>query len=147
MTSVHWNNITVFEPHTFSISHQASGRAILAVLFMIIFCGIGAASARAQTVPAPYQDLYTELSADLKDFNNAVNGVWKGDKYPVLYTGQLTNANSNNGTQMLGSTFMTAVNNQLLLLKAVGDKAVAVEVSFPMLYEPFFTFIGQPAQY
>jgi len=104
-------------------------------------------SCRGQAPPVPpvYQDLYNTLNSDLSDFNTALKGLWNGSKYPVLYTGELTNANSNNGPQLLSG--MRSVQNDLTMLKALGVQAVAVEVSFPMLYEPFFSSQTDYQQY
>jgi fibronectin type 3 domain-containing protein len=96
-------------------------------------------------VPPVFQDLYNTLNGDLSDFNNAIKGLWNGSKYPVLYTGELTNANSNNGPQLLNG--MRSVLNDLTMLKALGAQAVAVEISFPMLYEPFFSSQTEYEQY
>jgi len=103
--------------------------------------------AQAPPVPTEYQDLYNTLSSDLNDFNTAVSGVWNGSPSPVLFTGQLTNANSNNGLSLLTSNSLPSVQNDLTMLKALGVQAVSVEVSFPMLYEPFFSNDGQYQQF
>jgi len=108
----------------------------------------GASSCSAQGLPIPpvFQDLYNTLDHDLGDFNNALNGLWNGSKYPVLYAGELSNANSNNAN-LLTSSALLSVQNQLSMLKALGVQAVAVEVSFPMLYEPFFSSQTEYEQY
>ena len=116
---------------------------LLAVLFVggaSICCG------QAPAVPSEYQDLYATLSGDIGDFNTAISGVWTGSTYPVLYAGELTNANSNN-TGLLTSSGMQSVQNDLTFLKALGVQAVAVEVSFPALYEPFYSSQTQYQQY
>jgi fibronectin type 3 domain-containing protein len=108
----------------------------------------GASTCSAQGLPIPpvFQDLFNTLDSDLGDFNTALNGLWNGSTYPVLYTGELSNANSNN-SNLLTSSALTSVQNQLSMLKALGVKAIAVEVSFPMLYEPFFSTQTEYEQY
>lgn len=85
--------------------------------------------------PAAYADLYAQLSGDLGDFKNAVDGSWSGGEVPVDYAGQLTAANCNIGPALLSS--LSAVDSQLDYLKALGVRAVSVEVSFPMLDASF----------
>lgn len=97
---------------------------------------------RGQTVPSAYTDLYTQLSGDLTDFGAGINAVWSGSTYPVIYAGQLTDANSNNGPNLLVPASMTPIQTELLMMKAVGLKAVSVEVSFPMLYSPFLSNVN-----
>ena len=104
-------------------------------------------NAQDPPVPQTFQDLYSTLNGDLTDFNTALNGLWKGARYPVLYAGELSNANSNNGPQLLSLSALPAVQNDLVMLKALGVQAVAVEVSFPMLYEPFFATSSEYQQY
>jgi len=101
----------------------------------------------AQTPPAPpavYQDLYAELSGDISDFDNNIKGRWNGSTFPVAFAGQLTDANSNNGPDLLQQSSFTLVQSEILLLKAIGVKAISVEVSFPMLDANFFNATGHP---
>jgi len=98
----------------------------------------------AQT-PSVYQDLYTQLDGDLNDFQRSINGVWDGSKYPVKFSGQLTDANCNNGPVLLQPSSLTLIQGEIMFLKAIGVKAVSVEVSFPMLDAAFFDSIGQPS--
>src|SRR5579883_1508080 len=91
----------------------------------------------SDSVPALYSDLYTQLNGDLNDFQGAVNKVSNGSKYPVAFAGQLTVANSNNGPKLLDPSSMQLIQEELQLFKTIGVEAVSVEVSFPMLYQPF----------
>ena len=97
----------------------------------------GAAISRGQTVPTVYTDLYTQLSGHLTDFSAGIHAVWNGSTSPVIYAGQLTDANCNNGPALLNPSSLDAIQTELLVLKAIGVRAVSVEVSFPMLYQPF----------
>ena len=119
------------------------------VVWLIAILSGGAEISWSQTVPAPYTDLYTQLSGDLTNFTARINGVWNGSTSPVIYAGQLTDANANNGPQLLQPSAMSAIQTELLVLKAIGVKAVSVEVSFPMLYEPFVDSVqsGYQAQF
>ena len=95
-------------------------------------------------VPAPYQDLYTQLTEEVADLQGSVSKTWDGSTYPVAFSAQLTDANSNNGPGLLNESSLTLIQSEIAQLKAVGVKAISVEVSFPMLYPPFFNSIGQP---
>src|SRR5690349_9510212 len=57
------------------------------------FCGI--------PVPAAYQDLCNQVYTDLNAFNATIAGLGGGAPYPVLYTGELSDANANNGPQIV----------------------------------------------
>ncbi len=92
---------------------------------------------QADPVPTVYADLYNQLNGDLNDFQAAVNKVSNGATFPVDFAGQLTAANSNNGPKLLNPSSFQLVQEELQLLKTLGVQAVSVEVSFPMLYQPF----------
>src|SRR5947209_8832342 len=115
-------------------------KTCMSLLAALSFAGVCSAQ-----VPATYQDLYTQLDGDLNHFQSSINGSWNGSKYPVKFTGQLTDANCNNGPALLQPSSFTLIQNEILLLKALGVQAVSVEVSFPMLNAAFFNSIGQPA--
>lgn len=111
----------------------------LSVSLLVGLCGVNLGSAQ---VPSVYQDLYTQLSGDIKDFQAAITNQWDGSKYAVVFSGQLTAANANNGPSLLQS--LTLIQTQIQQLKTLGVKAISVEMSFPMLYQPFFDSIGHP---
>jgi hypothetical protein len=95
-------------------------------------------------VPAAFQDLYTELDNDISSFNATLGS---SSTYPVLYTGTLTTANGNAGPQMLNPNYLAGVQLELQGLQAMGFKAVMFELPFTVLYRPFYTFIGNEAEY
>jgi len=123
-----------------------SNTLALCLLPILTLSVLPSCKGQAPPVPPVFQDLFSTLNADLSDFNTALKGLWNGSKYPVLYAGELTNANSNNAN-LLSSNGMPSVMNDLTMLKALGVQAVAVEVSFPMLYEPFFSSQTEYQQY
>lgn len=95
-------------------------------------------------VPSAYTQLYAQLQTDLQDLSDTVHSLWNGAlSSNVLYAGQLTQANCNNGPALVTAGSFQRIETNLLLLKAEGVKAVSVEVSFPMLYAPFLN--GQSA--
>ena len=116
------------------------GRILASFLIMLLSAGFCSAQ-----IPTVYQDLYTQLNGDINDFQGNIAGKWNGSTYPVAFSAQLTNANSNNGPGLLQPASFTLIQTEIQYLKTLGVKAISVEVSFPMLYAPFFNSIGQPA--
>jgi hypothetical protein len=122
------------------------------VMLSVLHPSSNAQTSNAQTynaqtlppIPALFQDLYTELGTYLTSFNVTLGTP---ATYPVLYTGTLTTANGNSGTHMLEANYLAGVQLELQGLQAMGFKAVMFELPFPMLYQPFFTYIGDEAEY
>ena len=112
----------------------------LVALILLALLPYSSATAQAPPVPPAFQDLSTSLNAYLASFN-AKLGSGNGSTYPTLLTGSLKAANSSAGPQLLSDT--NGVQLQLNALKAMGAKAVMVQVGFPILYEPFLTSQGQ----
>jgi len=141
MTETHNSKLTT--------SRTARVRLALALAALLILAVPKTCSAQicGSLIPGTYLDLCNTLTSDLAKFNTTLNGLWNGSKAPVLYAGQLSNADSNTGSQLVNATYLTAVQNELQVLKATGVQAVIVEVSFPMLYEPFFSSDTQYQQY
>jgi len=98
------------------------------------------ASAQVPPVPPAFQDLSSSLDTQLANFN-AKLGSGNPSAYPTLLTGSLKAADSNLGPTLLSDT--NGIELQLNALKAMGAKAILVQVGFPMLYEPFLTLQGQ----
>ena len=98
-------------------------------------------------VPTVFQDLYTTLNTDLTSFNTTLNSQWNGVKYPVIFSPQLWNANSNEGPSLLNAGALTTIQVQVQELKAMGAQGIEVEVDFPMLYQPFFSSQTQYQQF
>jgi len=122
---------------------------LLASLFALLGLSLMPQSA-AQTVPVPpeFQDLYTTLNTNILLFNNTLNLLGNGSPSNSLPTGDLAVANSNTGPRLVGPRYFTnTVQNQLTSLRALGIKAVMVQVSFPILYEPFYSSQSEYQQY
>jgi chitodextrinase len=98
-------------------------------------------------VPASFQALYTSLDNYLVNFNATINSQSNGTTYPVMYSANLADANADAGPGIINSGSVAGIQTQLQGLKAMGVQAVTVEVSFPMLYEPFFSSQSQYQQY
>jgi hypothetical protein len=120
----------------------------LQILTFTLILTAGSLSAQAPPVPAEYQDIYSTLTTQIAGFDAAVNAGWNGSTYPYLDAPQLSAADSNQYTTILGSTFYTyAVLPELEELQALGANAVTVHIDFPTFYQPFYTYEGNPSQY
>ncbi len=105
------------------------------------------AFSQAPPVPSSFQALYTEMDNYLINFN-ATMPPPSANPLPTLMTGSLIVANSNAGPDMVNGMTGTTIPSynpavlQLNELKAMGVKAVMVEIGFPMLYAPYITGQG-----
>ncbi len=125
---------------SFTAARRDTALFVAFTVFPLLLCS----EARAQAPPVPpvFQDLYGLLNTYLSGFNTTLNAS-PASQYPTIATGNLKNANANAGPQLVNSGSMAGITLQLQELKAMGAKAVMVEVGFPMLYEPFLTSQGQ----
>jgi hypothetical protein len=98
--------------------------------------------ARAQEVPADYQDLYSFLDQKLDSFDQSIG--WDGGRYPVAYATELLSANGNRGRALLGANALTGVRLELDRLRALNVKAVTVAVPYPILDPAFLQWNGDP---
>jgi fibronectin type 3 domain-containing protein len=127
-----------------------SAKLRVCLLAIPLLSGIFPAGASAQQpppVPASFQALYTSLDNYLVNFNATINSQSNGTTYPVMYSANLEDANADAGPNIINSGSVAGIQAQLQGLKAMGVQAVTVEVSFPMLYEPFFSSQSQYQQY
>jgi hypothetical protein len=115
---------------------------------LIFILLVAAATVSAQTVPVPatYQYTYNTLTAQIASFDSAVRANWNGSPSPVIYAPQLETASAAKFTQLLGTSYYTnAVLPELEQLQALGAQGVNVHISFPILYQPFYS--SNPSQY
>jgi len=108
-----------------------------------VIWALPAARAQAPPVPPEYQDLYTSLDNYLTTFNATLT---PNPGYPVLFCGDLKNANGNVGPQLVNPSTFVGIQLQIQEIKAMGAQAIMIEVGFPLLYEPFLTSQGQSYQ-
>jgi hypothetical protein len=116
-------------------------------IFALAMFATGSLFAQAPPVPSEYQALYNNLSTQITGFDAAVNAGWNGSSYPYLDAPQLLPASSDGYTNLLQPGYTLAVYAQLEELQALGASAVTVHMNFPIFYQPFYTYIGNPAQY
>ena len=110
---------------------------------------VQAATLVAQNVPVPssFQDLYSSLDSKLSAFESMVNSQWTGTNSPVIFGAELLTANANRGLQLLQPNAQTSINLELDRLQSLGVQSVTIAIGFPILYQPFFQFNGNPADY
>jgi hypothetical protein len=116
-------------------------------IFALAMLATGSLFAQAPPVPTEYQNLYNYLNTQITSFDAAVNAGWNGSSYPYLDAPQLEGAGSEQYTQLLEPAYAFSVLTQLNALKALGANAVTLRLTFPILYQPFYDYIGNPAQY
>jgi len=124
---------------SFRLSRAPSSLCAALVALMLPY---GSARAQAPAIPAVYQDLYTSLNTYLVNFNTTLSAM-PGSQTPTLSTGNLKNADSNAGPQLVNSGSMVGIQLQLQELKSMGVQAIMLEIGFPVPYEPFLTSQGQ----
>ena len=93
-------------------------------------------------VPATYQALYQGVQSNMATDLALMSAQWTGVKYPVNYSASLTSANDNGGTRT-SFTQLTAVDQELNALQALGMNSVMVSLGFPIFDQNFYEFIGQ----
>jgi chitodextrinase len=128
-------------------ANRMSGEGMRLHIFALTVLAARSLSAQAPPVPAQYQDLYNTLNTQIAGFDTAVNAGWNGKPYPYLNAPQLQVASSDEYTLLLQPGYAEAVSTELEELQALGAKAVTVQILFPILYQPFYDYIGDPAQY
>jgi uncharacterized protein (TIGR03437 family) len=101
--------------------------------------------AQNTTVPAAYQTTYTELQNDISSFDATVTASWNGKPSNVLWSAELLAANANDGLALLKA--QAGVTLELEALRALGAKAVTVNIAFPILNQDFYTFNGDPQDF
>jgi hypothetical protein len=99
-------------------------------------------------VPAQYQAIYSNMTTQISAFQTLLNQSWNGTPYPVTWAPHLSSAESDNYLSLLAANyFNNAVSTELQELQATGAKAVTLHISFPILYQPFYTYSGTPSNY
>lgn len=110
-----------------------------AVWGVVVLLGTSAAtSSGALSVPGEYQAMSSELDGQLTRFNQLVTSRWDGQKAPVLFSGELLSANGHLGPALIRQGHLDATLLEVDRLRTLGLGAVTVQISFPMLYRPFF---------
>ena len=77
----------------------------------------------------------------LSSYNATLSSQWNGAKSPAVFGTELLAANDNIGiTALLAPDALSKVEMELDGLARLGVQFVTVAVSFPILYQPFYSF-------
>jgi|SRR5271157_3272989 len=106
-----------------------------------------ALAANAQNPPADYADLYSQLQQKLTAFDATVASQWNGSKPPVDFCAELKAPGADRILEALGANTLTDVQMEIQSLQALGVTTVNLAISFPVLYQPFFAYNGDPDDY
>ena len=105
------------------------------------------ATGAAPAVPREFAGVYAELDGQLTRFDAALRSRWDGTKAPVIFSGELLAANGHVGTGLIQPGRDRAVAASLDAFQQLGIQAATVQISFPMLYRPFYTSDEEYAAY
>ncbi|MEO8661950.1 MAG: hypothetical protein ABI693_26015 [Bryobacteraceae bacterium] len=97
--------------------------------------------------PATYQSLFTSLQSQIDTFQGTINTGWNGSKSPVVFSAEMLTVNSNNGLKLLSPNVPNTYREELRRLKSTGVQAVTFNIAFPIFYQPFYDYNGDPADY
>ncbi len=110
-----------------------------AVWGLVVSLGaVVAHSAPLAPVPREYQALFAELDGQLARFDRLVASRWDGQKAPVIFSGEHLSSNGHLGLALLRPGHLDAALREVDRLQSLGVRAVTVQISYPMLYRPFF---------
>lgn len=130
--------------HTRVLSRVA---IVVAAVSIVVFATPRVHAQTPPPVPAPYQSLYSELAGSLASFRTTINGEWNGTKHPVDFAAELTSASSSLGRALVEPDHFDGLLLELDSLKAMGVKAINVQIAFPILYPGFYSSGAEYAEY
>jgi uncharacterized protein (TIGR03437 family) len=108
----------------------------------------GRLAAQCSAAPASYSAMCTQIQGYLSSFGSTIAAGWNGSKPPVAFSTDLLAANANIGvTGLLSASAMSNVQTSLDGFSRAGVQAVTIAVSFPILYQPFYTYMNQSQNY
>jgi chitodextrinase len=94
--------------------------------------------AQTPVVPNQYQGLYSQLDADLANFESTISSYSTPTAVQVAYSAELKSAHSNLGPELLVPLHYSATMMELDSLKALGVQAITISVNFPVLDPGFY---------
>ena len=119
--------------------------------FCVVLIAMGTTSrAAAQCLSAPpaYSATCTEMQGYISTFNTTVSAQWNDTTAPTAFGTELLSANSNISLKgILAANALSKVQMELDGLAKLGVQFVTIGVSFPILYQPFFTYNNDPQDY
>jgi uncharacterized protein (TIGR03437 family) len=88
------------------------------------------------------------MASYIGTYNNTLSSGWHGNKSSTAFGTELLAANDNIGlTGLLAPDALSKVELELDDLSKLGVQFVTVAVSFPILYQPFYQYNGDPQDY
>lgn len=88
------------------------------------------------------------MQSYLNSFNATLNSQWDGTRPPVAFGTELLSANDNISLKgILAANALTKVETELNALAKLGVQEVTTAVAFPILYQPFYQYNGDPLDY
>jgi len=104
----------------------------------------------APAVPAEYQDLYDQIYADLASFQDYLDAFptrQRDSATPVAFAANLFSGNYNLGPILIQPDHYKQTLMNVDGLKALGVKAINLDISFPFLYRDFYETEEEYRQY
>jgi chitodextrinase len=94
-----------------------------------------------------YQPLYSEIDTAVSSFATTVDASWNGVPHPVDFAAELGSASGVLGKTLLAPDHYSGVLLELDSLKAMGVKAVNVQLAFPVLYPGYYSSPAEHQKY
>jgi hypothetical protein len=83
------------------------------------------------------QDLYSELSLTLAEFETYLGSRWSGERHAVTFGAELLSANSHRGEALLSPESLAGNILYLDRLQALGVRGVTVQITYPLVLTGF----------
>jgi uncharacterized protein (TIGR03437 family) len=120
--------------------------------FCVLLISLGAANhaaAQCSDAPSNYSTACTEMQGYMGTFaTSTLSSGWHGTKSPAAFGTELLSANSNISlTGILSPNALSRVQLELDGMAKLGVQFVTIGASFPLLYQPFFTYNNDPQDY
>lgn len=87
------------------------------------------------------------MESQITAFDQKIVKDWDGKPYPTNFSGHLYNANSNRGTAIIDPERYPALLLELDGLKALGVKAISINIDYPIIHPAFDPYGGQSADF
>jgi uncharacterized protein (TIGR03437 family) len=115
---------------------------------MLLCLQTGRTAAQCASAPASLSPTCAQLQGELDSFNGTLTAGWNGVKTPVAFGTEITTADCNRGpaTLLAPGTFAQVL-AQLNAFALVGVQSVTTCIGFPVLYQPFYQYNGDPQDY
>jgi hypothetical protein len=96
----------------------------------------------AQSVPSEYEQLYSDMSKKLNDFDIYLNSQWDGTGRNITFGAELLSANCHMGERLLTEENYRGVLVYLDSLQSMGIQGVKIAIDYPLLTPDFPNYDG-----